>query len=534
MTQVSFTTVWDRTSYPPGEDPLAYCLAKLRLGTEESVSSTSAADDGPGVDLALVLDVSGSMDKPNRYPLLCDAVRRLVIGLRPQDRISVTLFTDRSETVIPFVPAEDAASDPDQIIQAMNDSGLLFGPRTNLAPGLRLALEGFQARMDSEGRARRTYVLTDGELHDMSECENALAGFRPVSTEVHVYGFGDEFNAVALKLLVSDQIGGTVKPIVNEEDITRTFAHVAAVNRRLIGTNAKLEVAFSPEVACGDAWLFQPQGRYLGAIRDRRLEYVIGGIESGRWYSLLLELRLPPAAGAVGFAEVSWSAGEERVSRRTEIIPVRKEGESAIVPEVRRALDILQTLRTANDSAAKLASYKARRELAVLENRDPELIAALDKLIAGMTSPPAGATTQAAEPVKPEPGLRLGMRVDRSALDEWTALLQRRTAEARLTEREQLILDSDPSTAIPDFRPRTEFPAVRLMYDLMDVLAESVASGSLRNRVIERAVHASRKYVSKKSDVNPAMALLVEFSEVVGVPAEFVIQLAERIFESSG
>ena len=88
------------------------------------------------------------------------------------------------------------------------------------------------------------YVLTDGELHDMPECENALAGFRPHSIEVHVYGFGDEFNAVALKLLVSDQIGGTVKPIVNEEDITRTFAHVAAVNRRLVGTDASWRPPF--------------------------------------------------------------------------------------------------------------------------------------------------------------------------------------------------------------------------------------------------------------------------------------------------
>ncbi len=532
MTQVTLITSWDRTSYPPGEDSLAYCLAKLRLGTDELSSAISPKSDGPGVDVALVLDVSGSMDKPNRYPLLCDAVRRLVIGLGPQDWISVILFTERSETVIPFMPAEEAASDPDQIIQAMNDSGLLFGPRTNLAPGLHLALEGFRSRAILEGRARRTYVLTDGELHDVPECENVLTGFRPHSIEVHVYGFGDEFNAVALKLLVSDQIGGTVKPIVNEEDITRTFAHVAAVNRRLVGADARLEASFSADVACGDAWLFQPQGRYLGAIRDRRLEYVIGGIESGRWYSLLLELRLPPGPEAVGFVEVSWSAGDERVNRRTEMIPVRTEGASTVVPEVRRALDILQTLRAANDSAAKLASYKARRELAVLENRDPELIAALDKLIAGMTTPPLEATLQAAEPVAP--GLRLGTRVDRTALDQWTALLQRRTAEARLTERERLILESDPSTAPPDFRPRTEFPDVELMYDLMDVLAESVASGSSRNRVIELAVLASRKHISKRSDRQRAMTILIEFSVVVGVPAEFLIQLAERVFESGG
>ena len=148
MTQAFITAVLDRTSYPPGEDSLAYCLAKLRLGSEESLPASSAASDGPGVDVALVLDVSGSMDKPNRYPLLCDAVRRLIVGLRPQDWISVTLFTDRSETVIPFMPLEEAASDAEQIVQAMNDSGLLFGPRTNLAPGLRLALGGVPVESD--------------------------------------------------------------------------------------------------------------------------------------------------------------------------------------------------------------------------------------------------------------------------------------------------------------------------------------------------------------------------------------------------
>ncbi len=72
------------------------------------------------------------------------------------------------------------------------------------------------------------------------------------------------------------------------------------------------------------------------------------------------------------------------------------------------------------------------------------------------------------------------------------------------------------------------------MYDLMDVLAESVASGSSRNRVIELAVLASRKHISKRSDRQRAMTILIEFSEVVGVPAEFLIQLAERAFESGG
>jgi Mg-chelatase subunit ChlD len=478
---VDLTALFDRTSYQLGEDPLAYLLAKVRVSAGVESADIRSASDGPEVDVALVLDVSGSMDKPNRYPLLCEAVRRLVVGLDPQDWISITLFTDRSETVFPFMPVEEAASDPEQVIRAMKESGLLFGPRTNLAPGLRLALEGFRSRAASGGRVRRTYVLTDGELHDTPECEAVLNGFRPLSIELHVYGFGDGFHATDLKRLVSDQIGGTVKPIVNEKDITRTFAHVAEVNRRLAGTDAKLEVSFSPEVVCGDAWVFQPHGRYLGVIRDRRVEHVIGGIEFGRWYSLLLEVRLPPGSESVGVAKVSWIAGDERVSRQTEMIAVRKQGAATSVPEVRRALDILQILRAGDDSAAQLASFKARRELAVLEHRDPQLIAALDKMIASLINPSAEAEFEEGKPV--EPHGRPGERVDPFALDRWNSFIQTKTAHASLTEEERLILDSDESTvqavlrtAEPDPTERKTFPEVLFMEGLIPKSGDSECS----------------------------------------------------------
>jgi hypothetical protein len=278
---VSLTAKFDRTSYPVGEDALAYWLAELLVTIEGEV-----VDDGPGADVALVLDVSGSMDKPNRYPLLCEAVRRFAIGLGPKDRVSVILFTDGAKTVVPFIDGDAAAENPDRLIHAMNESGILFGPRTLLAPGLQLAVNGFDPPDRSSGRVRRVYVLTDGELHDTPECEYVLRDFRQRRAEVHVYGFGDGFDAASLKRLVSDQIGGTVKPILNEAEIVKTFAHVAAINRRLVGQEGTLAVSFSPEVACGDAWVFQPTARYLGPVSGRRLEHLFGGIEAGRKYSL--------------------------------------------------------------------------------------------------------------------------------------------------------------------------------------------------------------------------------------------------------
>jgi hypothetical protein len=347
----------------------------------------------------------------------------------------------------------------------MKESGLLFGPRTNLAPGLGLALEGFGARARSGGRVRRTYVLTDGELHDTPECETVLNEFRPRSIEVHVYGFGDAFNAAALKQLVSDQIGGTVKPIANEEDITSTFAHVAEVNRRLVGHNAKLQATFSPEVACGDAWVFQPHGRYLGAIRDRRAEHLIGGIENGRWYSLLLEIRLPTGSGPLGTVEASWVAGDERASNQIEVTAVRKEGAETPVPEVRRAVDVLQVLRAGNDTDAQIASYKARRELAILENRDPDLIAALDKMIAGLANPPAEAKPEDVKPVAP---------TQRPSKQPLTVLRELKAARERLTERERLLVDSNATSQ--SMKPSS--PEVTCQDEIMKELAEAIELAS--------------------------------------------------------
>jgi hypothetical protein len=310
-------------------------------------------------------------------------------GLGPQDRVSVTLFTDKAKTVVPFICGDAAAEDLDLLIQAMNESGMLFGPRTLLAPGLRLALDGFGPPDQTSGRVRRTYILTDGELHDTSECETVLCDFRPRPAEVHVYGFGDGFDAAALKRLVSDQIGGTVKPILKEADIVATFAHVAAINRRLVGKEGTFAVTFQPEITCGDAWVFQPSARYLGPTHGRQVEHIFGGIEAGRRYSVLLEVRLPTGPEPVGVVQVGWIEKGSFASYKIEVAPPRGAGGSP-VPEVRRALEIVHALRAENDKEAALASYQARRELAELENRDPNLIAALDKIISVLTKAATG------------------------------------------------------------------------------------------------------------------------------------------------
>ncbi len=504
---MDLTARFDQTSYPPTEDALAYWLAELRVEREHKLETPREAAR-VGADIALVLDVSGSMNKPNRYPLLRDAVRLFVSGLDWQDRVSVTLFTDRSQTVVQPIDGDEAADNPDRILQAMDESGMLFGPKTLLAPGLRLALGGFGPAGGPGARARRVYILTDGELHDTTECEAALSRFRAQSVEVHAYGFGDEFDAAALKRLISDQIGGTVKPILNEENITQTFAHIAAVNRMLVGQNGKLTIALSPDVVCGDAWVFEPHARYLGPIRKHRLEHVFGGIESGRKYSLLLEIRLPTADGPFGTVEAEWLAREGPETRRIDVTAQRSSAPPEQVTNVRRALDILQVLRAGTDKAAQLASYKARRELAQLEQRDPELIAALDKMIAGLTAPAPVEVPTTAGP------------------HSW----KRFKSTDVLTAREREILESDTSTwnDLPrDHEQRSELHA-RVISDLNELLSRGMAASEL----LDAAIIVFIKYINDGYDRNRAYELLEELARHVGASRRTVDNAKHRFADS--
>jgi Ca-activated chloride channel family protein len=66
-----------------------------------------ARDRRPPVNLALVLDRSGSMAAHNKLGFAREAAIYAVEQLLPTDRVSVTVFDDKVETVVPSTPASD-------------------------------------------------------------------------------------------------------------------------------------------------------------------------------------------------------------------------------------------------------------------------------------------------------------------------------------------------------------------------------------------------------------------------------------------
>jgi len=115
---------------------------------------------GSGVDVALLLDASRSMDATDTPPSRLDRARRaareLLARLGPEDRVALAAFAGRGVLVTPLTPDHAAVS---EMLGAV-DSDLIRPGASRLGDGVRAALEAFEPVSE---RPRVLVVLSDGE-----------------------------------------------------------------------------------------------------------------------------------------------------------------------------------------------------------------------------------------------------------------------------------------------------------------------------------------------------------------------------------
>lgn len=156
-------------------------LARPQFGTiEYNVSSL-------GVDIALVLDVSGSMQEQDFRPNRLEAAKSAAIDFvrdRRTDRISVILFGEQAAILTP--PTLDMRS-VEMFIGAIFD-GILPNNKTAIGEGLGLALKQLE---NSTAKSRVVVLLTDGENNagTLTPAQAAEAA-RALGVRVYTIGMG--------------------------------------------------------------------------------------------------------------------------------------------------------------------------------------------------------------------------------------------------------------------------------------------------------------------------------------------------------
>ena len=207
----------------------------------------------PPLNLVFLIDTSGSMNQPNKLPLLKQSFRLMLGQLHPEDQVAIVTYAGSAGEVL----APTAASERTTILNALDN--LDAGGSTAGQAGLQQAY-ATAAAMADDGDVSRVILATDGDfnvgLSDPNALKDYIADKRDTGTYLSVIGFGrgnlDDATMQTLaqngngqaayidtlseaqKVLV-DQLSGALFPIADDVKIQVEFNPAAISEYRLIG-----------------------------------------------------------------------------------------------------------------------------------------------------------------------------------------------------------------------------------------------------------------------------------------------------------
>lgn len=135
-------------------------------------------------NLIMVLDVSASMNKPNKLPLLRDAFVDLLAYMRPEDKISVITYSGKAMLVLDGVPAAEQEKIANTI------TGLKSLGETKPAKAVNMAYEQARAHFIEDGNNRIIFA-TDGGF-DFSDLDKPLTKNGSAKIPLSVFYFGKQ------------------------------------------------------------------------------------------------------------------------------------------------------------------------------------------------------------------------------------------------------------------------------------------------------------------------------------------------------
>jgi Ca-activated chloride channel homolog len=330
----------------PGESAASYALIKLIPGSD-------AAPKPVGLNLAIVVDVSGSMYEEDgtgrsRLKRVQEAALAGLRRLREEDLIAIIAFAQDAKVLLPAT----SLSHRDRIEETIRRIDLFdVDPGgTSMDQGLALGL-GEVEKSAGSGRLSEVIVLTDGETSGEEMCRKLAQEAGTKRIPLTAMGFGTEWNASLLKDLAQLAEGKWYYIDVDqaqeaERIFLEEFEHLSAA------TFTNVEMHFWPvkDVRIKRVRRVVPEIKELPLAEreERHLAASLGALEKDKTSRYILDLSLPrrPDGNYVILQlEVSY---DQRGARResTGKVPLQiqytEAGQGYINAEVARHIDEVQ------------------------------------------------------------------------------------------------------------------------------------------------------------------------------------------------
>jgi Ca-activated chloride channel family protein len=197
----------------------------------------------PASNLVFLMDVSGSMNSPDKLPLLKQAFGLLVNELGSRDRVAIVVYAGAAGIVLESTPGDRK----EQIISAIER--LEAGGSTAGGAGIRLAYDVAQ-RNHIEGGNNRVILATDGDFNigasSDAEMMRLIEEKRAQGTFLTVLGFGTGNLKDSKMETLADHGNGNYAYIDGIAEARKVLVHELGGTLLAVAKDVKLQIEFNP------------------------------------------------------------------------------------------------------------------------------------------------------------------------------------------------------------------------------------------------------------------------------------------------
>lgn len=194
-------------------------------------------------NLVFLIDVSGSMDSPERLPLLKKAFKMLVQNLDAKDKVAIVVYASSTGLVLPSTSCENK----EKIFEALAE--LEAGGSTAGGEGIKLAYKTVLENFIPEGN-NRVILATDGDFNvgisSTSELVDYIKTQRDKGVFLSVLGFGMGNYKDERLQQIADKGNGSHAYIDNINEAKKVFVNELYATLYTVAKDVKIQVEFNP------------------------------------------------------------------------------------------------------------------------------------------------------------------------------------------------------------------------------------------------------------------------------------------------
>lgn len=270
----------------------------------------------PKSNLVFLLDTSGSMNSPDKLPLVKNSLKLMLDNMNADDTISIVVYAGSAGTVLEPTPA----SEKGKIIAALDR--LSAGGSTAGAAGINLAYQLAEQKFDKDA-VNRVILATDGDFNvgitNREELKDFVERKREKGIFLSVLGFGQgNYNDHMMQTLAQNG-NGVAAYIDNLNEARKVLVEEASSTLFPIAKDVKVQVEFNP-AAVAEYRLIGYETRALNREDFNNDKVDAGDIGAGHTVTAIYEIT-PVGSKAVSVDPLRYGAAEAEKATADTVAP---------------------------------------------------------------------------------------------------------------------------------------------------------------------------------------------------------------------